>query len=56
MAKNYLTDLASAETLLRLVQSVPSPNAGPIKLMACEYYVRRFWKKKSIFPTWILYI
>ena len=23
--KNYLTDVASAETLLRLVQSVPSP-------------------------------
>ena len=28
--KNYLTDVASAETLLRLVQSVPSPNAEPI--------------------------
>jgi len=30
--KNYLTDVASAETLLRLVQSVPSPKAEPIKL------------------------
>jgi hypothetical protein len=30
--KNYLTDAASAETLLRLVQSVPSPKAEPIKL------------------------
>lgn len=29
--KSYLTDVASAETLLRLVQSVPSPKAEPIK-------------------------
>jgi hypothetical protein len=27
----YLTDVANAETLLRLVQSVPSPKAEPIK-------------------------
>lgn len=30
--KNYLTDVATAETLLRLVQSVPSPKAESIKL------------------------
>ncbi len=30
--KNYLTDVASAETLLRLVQSIPSPKAEHIKL------------------------
>ena len=30
--KNYLTDVATTETLLRLVQSVPSPKAEPIKL------------------------
>ena len=30
--KNYLTDVAIAKTLLRLVQSVPSPKAEPIKL------------------------
>lgn len=30
--KNYLTDVATAETLLRLIQSVPSPKAEPIKL------------------------
>ncbi|MGA2496343.1 MAG: BRO family protein [Tepidisphaeraceae bacterium] len=30
--KSYLTDVASTETLLRLVQSVPSPKAEPIKL------------------------
>jgi hypothetical protein len=27
-----LTDVATAETLLRLVQSIPSPKAEPIKL------------------------
>ncbi|MBP6103683.1 MAG: hypothetical protein KBD23_01065 [Gammaproteobacteria bacterium] len=30
--KKYLTDTASAQTLLRLVQSIPSPKAEPIKL------------------------
>ena len=30
--KNYLTDVATAKTLLRLVQSVLSPKAEPIKL------------------------
>jgi DNA-damage-inducible protein D len=30
--KRYPTDVATAETLLRLVQSVPSPKAEPIKL------------------------
>ncbi|MGV0998019.1 MAG: Bro-N domain-containing protein [Fluviibacter sp.] len=30
--KNYLTDVATAETLLRLIQSVPSPKAEPIKM------------------------
>src|SRR3989338_8394399 len=30
--KSYLTDVATAETLLRLVQAVPSPKAEPIKL------------------------
>lgn len=29
--KKYLTDVADAETLLRLVQSIPSPKAEPIK-------------------------
>jgi len=29
--KKYLTDVANAETLLRLIQSVPSPKAEPIK-------------------------
>ena len=30
--KKYLSDVANVETLLRLVQSVPSPKAEPIKL------------------------
>ncbi len=30
--KKYLTDVADAETLLRLIQSVPNPKAEPIKL------------------------
>jgi DNA-damage-inducible protein D len=30
--KKYLTDVANAETLLRLIQSVPSPKAEPVKL------------------------
>jgi hypothetical protein len=30
--KSYLTDVANPETLLRLIQSVPSPKAEPIKL------------------------
>lgn len=30
--KKYLTDVASAETILRLIQSIPSPKAEPIKL------------------------
>lgn len=29
--KKYLTDVADAETMLRIVQSVPSPKAEPIK-------------------------
>ena len=30
--KKYFTDVADPETLLRLIQSVPSPKAEPIKL------------------------
>lgn len=30
--KMYLTDVANTETLLRLIQSIPSPKAEPIKL------------------------
>jgi DNA-damage-inducible protein D len=34
--KQFLTDVATAETLLRLVQSVPSPKAEPIKLWLAQ--------------------
>jgi hypothetical protein len=30
--KKYLTDVASTETILRLIQSIPSPKAEPFKL------------------------
>jgi hypothetical protein len=30
--KKYLTDVANPETLLRIIQSIPSPKAEPIKL------------------------
>ena len=30
--KKYLTDVADVETILRLIQSIPSPNAEPFKL------------------------
>lgn len=30
--KKYLTDVADAATVLRLIQSIPSPKAEPIKL------------------------
>jgi hypothetical protein len=43
--KQRLTDVANAETLLRLVQSVPSPKAEPIKndcvyIIAAYVYIR----------------
>ena len=39
--KKYLTDVATAETLLRLVQSVPSPKAEPIKLWLAKVGYQR---------------
>ncbi|MFA6047332.1 MAG: BRO family protein [Parcubacteria group bacterium] len=30
--KHYLTDVADTETMLRIIQSIPSPNAEPFKL------------------------
>ena len=37
-----LTDVANAETLLRLVQSVPSPKAEPIKLWLAKVLLKDF--------------
>ncbi len=67
--KNYLTDAATAETLLRLVQSVPSPKAEPIKLWLAKVgyermqelsdpsrgldRVRQTWQKQGRSDKWI---
>lgn len=39
--KKYLTDVASVETLLRLIQSIPSPKAEPIKLWLAKVGYQR---------------
>lgn len=39
--KKYLTDVANPETLLRLIQSVPSPKAEPIKLWLAKVSYER---------------
>ena len=67
--KKYLTDVAAAETLLRLVQSVPSPKAEPIKLWLAKVGYERMqemadparsldraretWKKHGRSEKWI---
>ena len=44
--KKYLTDVANAETVLRLIQSIPSPKAEPIKLWLAKvgYEMRVIWR------------
>jgi DNA-damage-inducible protein D len=67
--KKYLTDVATAETLLRLVQSVPSSKAEPIKLWLAKVGYERMqemadpgrsldraretWKKHGRSEKWI---
>ena len=67
--KKYLTDVGDPETLLRLIQSVPSPKAEPIKLwLAMVGYermqdiadparsldrAREFWQKHGRSEKWI---
>ena len=67
--KKYLTDVASPETLLRLVQSVPSPKAEPIKLWLAKVgyeriqdmtdparsvdRAREYWKQHGRSEKWI---
>jgi DNA-damage-inducible protein D len=67
--KKYLTDVAGAETLLRLIQSVPSPKAEPIKLWLAKVgyermqdiadparsidRAREFWQKHGRSDKWI---
>jgi hypothetical protein len=40
--KYYSTDVADTETILRLVQSIPSPNAEPLKLWLARVGYERF--------------
>jgi hypothetical protein len=67
--KQYLTDVADPETLLRLIQSVPSPKAEPIKLWLAKVgyeriqdmgdparsidRAREFWQKRGRSEKWI---
>jgi len=67
--KRYLTDVASPETLLRLIQSVPSPKAEPIKLWLAKVgyeriqdmsdparsldRAREYWKQHGRSEKWI---
>lgn len=67
--KRYLTDVANVETLLRLIQSIPSPKAEPIKLWLAKVGYERIqeisdpersmnrarenWKKHGRSEQWI---
>ncbi|MFA4955973.1 MAG: Bro-N domain-containing protein [Candidatus Methanoperedens sp.] len=67
--KGYLTDVANPETLLRLIQSVPSPRAEPIKLWLAKVgyermqdmadparsldRAREFWQQHGRSEKWI---
>jgi DNA-damage-inducible protein D len=67
--KEYLTDVANPETLLRLVQSIPSPKAEPLKLWLAKVgherlkdmadpalsldRAREFWKQQGRSEKWV---
>ncbi len=67
--KKYLTDVADTETLLRLIQSVPSPKAEPVKLWLAKVGYERMqeltdpekslnrarenWKKHGRSEKWV---
>src|SRR5579864_6700294 len=67
--KKYFTDVADPETLLRLIQSVPSPKAEPIKLWLAKVgyermqdiadpsrsldRAREFWRQRGRSEKWI---
>jgi len=67
--KKYVTDAADTETLFRLIQSVPSPNAEPIKLWLAKVgyervqdisdpekslnRARNYWKRMGRSDKWI---
>lgn len=50
--KNYLTDVADTETLLRLIQSIPSPNAEPFKLWLAQVGYERL--EETVDPGHVL--
>jgi hypothetical protein len=52
--KRYLTDVATAETLLRLVQSIPSPKAEPIKLWLARVGYKQMRKCPILPKRWIV--
>lgn len=47
--KKYLTDAADVETILRLIQSIPSPNAEPFKLRLAKVWYERM--KETVDPA-----
>ncbi len=67
--KYYLTDVANPETLLRIIQSVPSPKAEPIKMWLAKVgyermqdiadpvksldRAREYWKQRGRSEKWI---
>jgi len=67
--KKYITDVADPETLLRLIQSIPSPKAEPIKLWLAKVgyermqdmadparsldRAREFWQQHGRSEKWI---
>lgn len=53
--KYYLTDVADTETMLRIVQSIPSPNAEPFKLWLAQVGYDRLEETADIeYPTFQL--
>jgi hypothetical protein len=67
--KSYLTDVADAETLLRIIQTVPSPKAEPVKLWLAKVgyerlqdmadparsvdRAREYWQQRGRSEKWI---
>ena len=49
--KNYQTDAADTEVMLRIIQSVPSPNAEPFKLWLARVGYERLEKTAQKLKT-----
>lgn len=66
--KKYLTDVADTETLLRLIQSIPSPKAEPLKMWLASVGYERIEEtedpelafdramQRPFFTTWSLVV